>query len=458
MQPVRKVVSKKKAAPEMPETVEEFVASVMPKITPESFKRETGLSNGEQRQLVGYIAGKGKGGITIEQAAESIVANYNDELLGLGFTGDEQDVRDMIINILSNGNPKGYIKRSRALREAELSRQEREMADVWAEGMGFDSYESYLDYTESLLEDIEEQRKEFDETEYYNNLAENYIYDTTGERKDFGRGGELLQGEQFVTTTPSEVIGEGYEGTAVPGDVRGGGDNALTQGETRQVNTVNDESVAEGGNAPGQSDVVGNNNANALQNGNNELNLQKEDESDNEQNQNDIPVGGQVSQSVPQGEYGTQASLLGGMQETAYRLRERIEADGGTPQGGLSRNVREVENRVTREFAQENGLWIEDESKLGVPFPSGDEHNNYIDAENQVVYKVNNRMHTPSILDLLDRIEQHNKYFPDSKYSLVGFTSVSKNGDVMPVFAQGFVPDARMATVDEIKRWLMSVL
>ena len=256
MQPVRKVVSKKKAAPEMPETVEEFVASVMPKITPESFKRETGLSNGEQRQLVGYIAGKGKGGITIEQAAESIVANYNDELLGLGFTGDEQDVRDMIINILSNGNPKGYIKRSRALREAELSQQEREMADVWAEGMGFDSYENYLDYTESLLEDIEERRKEFDETEYYNNLAENYEYDTTGERKDFGRGGELLQGEQFVTTTPSEVVGEGYEGTAVPGDVRGGGDNALTQGETRQVNTVNDESVAEDGNAPGQSGVA----------------------------------------------------------------------------------------------------------------------------------------------------------------------------------------------------------
>jgi hypothetical protein len=397
----------------VPETVEEFVASVMPKITPESFKKETGLSNGEQRQLVGYIAGKEKGGITIEQAAESILANYSDELLGLGFTGDEQDVRDMIINILSNGNPKGYIKRSRALREAELSKHEREMADMWAEGMGFDSYENYLDYTESLLEDIKEQRKEFDETEYYNNLAKNNEYDTTGERKDFGRGGELLQGEQFVTTTPSEVVGEGYEGTAVPGDVRGGGDNALTQGETRQVNTVNDESVAEGENAPGQSDVVGNNNANALQNGNNELNLQKENESDNESNQNDIPVGGQVPQSVPQGEHGTQASQVSGAQETAARLRERIESAQGDSKSGL----REVENRVAREFAQENGLWIENEFKLGVPFPSGDEHNNYIDAENQVVYKVNNRMHTPSILGLLDRIEQHNKYFPDSKYS-----------------------------------------
>ena len=210
------------------------------------------------------------------------------------------------------------------------------------------------------------------------------------------------------------------------------------------------EMIAEGGNAPGQGDVVDNNNGNVLQNGNNELNLQKENKSNDESNQNDIPVGGQVPQSVPQGEHGEVASLLGGAQETAARLRERIESAQGDSKSGL----REVENSVIREFAQENGQWIENEFKLGVPFPSGDEHNNYIDAENQVVYKVNNRMHTPSILDLLDRIEQHNNYFPNSKYSLVGFTSVSKNGDVMPVFAQDFVPDARMATIDEIDSYM----
>ena len=212
----------------------------------------------------------------------------------------------------------------------------------------------------------------------------------------------------------------------------------------------NNQSVAEGVNTPEQSGVVGNNSANALQNGNNELNLQKENESDNESNQNDIPVGGQVPQSVPQGEYGENAAQVGGAQETAARLRERIESTQGDSKSGL----REVENRVTRDFAQDNGLWIENEFKLGVPFPSGDEHNNYIDAENQVVYKVNNRMHTPSILDLLDRIEQHNKYFPNTQYRLVGFTAISKNGDVMPVFAQGFVPDARMATVDEIDSYM----
>ena len=216
------------------------------------------------------------------------------------------------------------------------------------------------------------------------------------------------------------------------------------------------EGVAESGNAPGNSGVVGNNNANALQNGNNELNLQKENESDNESNQNDIPLGGQVPQSIPQGEYGTQAPQISGMEETASRLRERIEADGGTSQGGLSRNVRDVENRVTREYAQENGLWIpfEDVFKLGRPSKSGNEHDTYLNAEQGVIYKVNNRMNTPSIPDLLDRMEQHNEFFPDSKYSLVGFTAVSENGDVWPVFAQEYVPNARMATNEEIDSYM----
>ena len=199
-----------------------------------------------------------------------------------------------------------------------------------------------------------------------------------------------------------------------------------------------------------------NNAVSTLKNGDNELNLQKENESDNESNQNDIPVGGQVPQSVPQGEHGTQDSQVSGMEETASRLRERIEADGGTPQGGLSRNARDVENRVTREYAQENGLWIpfEDVFKLGRPSKSGNEHDTYLNAEQGVIYKVNNRMNTPSILDLLDRMEQHNEFFPDSKYSLVGFTAVSENGDVWPVFAQEYVPNARMATNEEIDSYM----
>lgn len=549
------------------ETADEFIANQLAgiKITPESFKRETGLSNAEQAQLVGVISNDG---VSVERAAEIITENYDSELKALGFTGDVQDVRDAIISILSQGNPRGYAKRGYEARVQDDVDQQRADAEAWAKGAFDMKLEELYLYEETILPRIMRDYEGFDENEYYSNLAENNGYDTTRESESIGRGGELLQGEQPVPAGGTPVAGQRNEGGAVSDDVQGGGQNGVAQEEvpvnepvgnseklssseipnnqsvaglegysTSEIldlvkghifealgedvrivdmriigsrtngtnnadsdldvlveyegdisedsffNAVNDEegalyidgirvdinpiikdksgsieqwinrnkgySKAEG-DAPGQSGVVDNNSANTLQNGNNELNLQKENESDNESNQNDIPVGGQVPQSVPQGEHGTQTSQVSGAQEVSARLRERIESAQGDSKSGL----REVENRVTREFAQENGLWIENETELGTPFPSGDEHNNYIDVENQVVYKVNNRMHTPSILDLLDRIEQHNKYFPDSKYSLVGFTSVSKNGDVLPVFAQDFVSDARMATNEEIDSYM----
>ncbi|MBQ6694328.1 MAG: hypothetical protein IJN24_05605 [Bacteroidaceae bacterium] len=208
----------------------------------------------------------------------------------------------------------------------------------------------------------------------------------------------------------------------------------------------------------GLSNNVDDNVENNLKNGINELNLQQENVSNNG-NEDNTPVGGQVPESVPQGEHGEVSSLLGGAQETAARLRERIATDGRASQTGVPRNVREVENRVTREYAKENGLWIpfEDVFKLGYPSKSGNEHDTYLNAEQRVIYKVNNRMNTPSILDLLDRMEQHNKLFPNSKYSLVGFTAVSENGDVWPVFAQDYVPDARMASIEEIDGYMSAL-
>ena len=273
----------------------------------------------------------------------------------------------------------------------------------------------------------------------------------TGETSDGGKQNDTATLQNTISTDEGTT-----QSAKVQENTQKSGENAVEPVEENNESTISQTSDQVVDNAPGNGGVVDNNSANTLQNGNNELNLQKENESDNESNQNDIPVGGQVPQSVPQGEHGTQDSQVSGMEETASRLRERIEADGGTPQGGLSRNARDVENRVTREYAQENGLWIpfEDVFKLGRPSKSGNEHDTYLNAEQGVIYKVNNRMHTPSVLDLLDRIEQHNKYFPDSKYSLVGFTSVSKNGDVMPVFAQGFVPNARMATNEEIDSYM----
>lgn len=73
-----------------------------------------------------------------------------------------------------------------------------------------------------------------------------------------------------------------------------------------------------------------------MKNGINELNLQQENVSNNG-NKDNTPVGGQVPESVPQGEHGEVSSLLGGAQETAARLRERIESAQGNSKVGYAK-------------------------------------------------------------------------------------------------------------------------
>ena len=437
---------------DMEQTPEEFVAGVLGgiKITPESFKRETGLSNSEQRSLVGYIADKSKGGVSVERAAEIILENFGEELRGLGFSGDMQDMRDMIIDILSNGNPRSFARRGKELRMQAQKEERLQQLESIAAALNFDSAEEMALWEETVIPGIIVQYQGFDENEYYTTLANennNNDYDTTRAGQAIGNGSEILQGEQPVDNGGNEPVGERNQGGEVQHNVQGNGENVAPQAD-EQVADQSEDNLE-------MVKPVGISEQLPLQNGNNELTLQQENEQNNV-NEINIPRGGQILESVPQGEHGENAPQIGGMEETAARLGERIEADGGTPQGGLSRNVREIENRVTREYAQENGLWIpfEDVFKLGRPSKSGNEHDTYVDTENRVIYKVNNRMNTPSIVDLLNRMALHNKYFPNSKYSLVGFTAISENGDVWPVFAQDYVPGARVATNEEIDAYM----
>ncbi|MBQ8271167.1 MAG: hypothetical protein IJZ22_08215 [Bacteroidaceae bacterium] len=209
------------------------------KITPESFKRETGLGNAEQQKLVGYIASEDKGGVSVERAAEAIAENYGDELAGAGFKGDVQDIRDMIISVLADGNPKTYAKRGaeqRAKAEADARREEIASFIKQAYDMELDDY---ITYEENVLPRVIQDYTGFDEQEYYSILANEYqkesSYDTERESESTGRGGNILQAEQPVDATRVDSVGEGNEGGAVPSDVQGGSQN----GANEQAQSVN---------------------------------------------------------------------------------------------------------------------------------------------------------------------------------------------------------------------------
>ena len=251
------------------QTADEFVANQLGnfvKITPESFQKETGLK-AEQKQMVGVIAGKDKGGVSVERAAELIMENFGDELRGLGFNGDMQDMRDTIIGILSNGNPRSYAKKGAEMRAQESVDEQMSQLESIAIGMGFKDADEMIAYEETVVPRIIQDYTGFDEQEYFNNLAENYEYDTTRESEGTRGGSELLQGEQVADNTGDANLGEPGQGGEVQGDVYSSGENAASQGN-QQVNEPvgnseqlssseipNNQSVAEGGNAPGQSGV-----------------------------------------------------------------------------------------------------------------------------------------------------------------------------------------------------------
>lgn len=168
-----------------------------------------------------------------------------------------------------------------------------------------------------------------------------------------------------------------------------------------------------------------------------------------------------VSESVPQGKYGTEAPQNGRMEEAAAELRSRIEAAARDAQEAgrtlSERQQEELEQRTTESYAKENGVWIPMADTFNwSPLPSGNENNVYLNTDNGYVYKVNNLLNSRSILPLLERIALHNQIFPESQYELVGFTGFD-GGSVYPVLRQRYVQNATFATPEGIDSYMRSL-
>lgn len=194
-------------------------------------------------------------------------------------------------------------------------------------------------------------------------------------------------------------------------------------------------------------------------NGNNTL--QGDDNSLSSQNNQ---VENEVFESIPQGEYGTVLEEDSGQEKPLDQLRRRIEeASRNAPEGEGSRgegsqSQKEL-NRSIEADAKTIGAWtpFQDISNLGVPFLSGNENDVYLDKERGVLYKVNNLMNSGNLSNLFKRIDQHNEYFPPTKYELVGFTGFGDGRAVYPIFKQEFIDHAEFATPKDIDAYMQSL-
>lgn len=148
----------------------EFVVDA--RITPESFKKETGLSAADQRTFVGMIAGAEKGGKSIERLGEELVEYDNAYYGGAYFHGDSNDARSAIISaLMSARSRKGLREMAQPDMEREVRERARMRDEAYHERYGMD-YEEYLSYSEQEMPHILGKLNNFDEQKYLQDKAE----------------------------------------------------------------------------------------------------------------------------------------------------------------------------------------------------------------------------------------------------------------------------------------------
>lgn len=140
---------------------------------------------------------------------------------------------------------------------------------------------------------------------------------------------------------------------------------------------------------------------------------------------------GNTHQRTPQeshGEEETFRSLLAAASDVAGRVLASIQAIAGTT------SCKRVQIHALHQFALEQGCWIDDCSVLGVFSDRGSENEVYLSLDNKMVYKLNDfRYADDNLSPFFERIEVHNKYFPECSYRLLGFAK-NQSGNICAVF------------------------
>lgn len=209
------------------------------KITPESFKAETGYGTDEQRKFVGMIAKAEKGGKTIDRLAEELVSYDNAEMNGVLFGGDTSSAKDAILSALQGAGTRGELKQTNEAEEqAYIDARNAARDEQYMEQYGM-TYEEYLAYEEQIMPTIWREYNNYDEVAFNNMYAEEIEQliksrenDTTGEEQADDRGNQVLS-EQQVTEQRGSADGT-EPGTEVQVGVQGIDENAAAPEEAQQ--------------------------------------------------------------------------------------------------------------------------------------------------------------------------------------------------------------------------------
>jgi N12 class adenine-specific DNA methylase len=211
------------------------------KITPDSFKAETGYGTSEQQKFVGMIAKEENGGKTIDRLAEELVSYDNSELNGVTYRGDTSLAKDAILEALQAAGTRGELAQNNtAEREKYVEARMADLDAQYMEAYGM-TYDEYLSYEEQIMPTIWRDYNNYDEIAFNNMYAEEIQQllntrengNTTGEKQTDDRGNQVLPEQQSIEQPGSAASAE--PGTEIQAGVQGNNENAAPQGEAQQA-------------------------------------------------------------------------------------------------------------------------------------------------------------------------------------------------------------------------------
>lgn len=135
--------------------------------------------------------------------------------------------------------------------------------------------------------------------------------------------------------------------------------------------------------------------------------------------------------------------------EAALNYLKESKSASETDNEGVS------ESSLLKKYIDKNNVWfskpLTDENFIG----RGNEQSVYLDgADNKFVFKVNNRMfYEGSFVDYFNSLLLHNKFFPSTKYELVGFKV--ENARLYSVVRQAFINTNETTNTKDVENLLL---
>lgn len=121
------------------------------------------------------------------------------------------------------------------------------------------------------------------------------------------------------------------------------------------------------------------------------------------------------------------------------------------PKAQIDESIKEQEKTLLTAFIDQKKLWIKiDESKY---ISEGAEQRVYLEG-NKSVYKVNDAIYYKSWNDYFLNLLLHNFFFPDTAYTLKGFTKIDKT--LYAVVEQPYVEITQPTDLNKVREFLKS--